>query len=92
MKCIKESYAFTSAEHAYLNEPQLKAALKSILRYADKHSDKWEAVVEAEVDVSLVKEDYIINGKIDLIRSPEDEGNHDIVEIIVFKSEKNQTL
>ena len=39
-----------------MNEPQLKAALKSVLRYAEKHRDKWEAVVEAEVPVSLVKE------------------------------------
>jgi len=97
--------SLSKAEHAYLAEPQLKAALKSILRYAEKHRDKWEAVVEAEVKVSLVKEEYIIDGKIDLIRSPApppspqgegsplvDTGNHDVVEIIDFKSEKKPDL
>jgi DNA helicase-2/ATP-dependent DNA helicase PcrA len=70
----------------------LKAALKSILRYAEKHRDKWEAVVEAEVGVSLVKEDYIIDGQIDLIRSPVAGGNQDVVDIIDFKSEKKPDL
>jgi len=84
--------SLSKAEHSYLNEPQQKAALKSILRYAEKHSDKWEAVVEAEVSVSLVMENYIINGMIDLIRSPEDEGNQNVVEIIDFKSEKKPDL
>jgi len=83
--------SLSKAEHTYLNEPQLKAALKSILRYAEKHQDKWEAVVEAEVGVSLVKEDYIIDGKIDLIRSP-DIDSQDVVEIIDFKSEKKPDL
>jgi len=80
--------SLSRAEHSYLAEPQLKAALKSILRYAQRHRDKWEAVVEAEVRVSLVKEDYIIDGKIDLIRSPEKNADDDVVEIIDFKSEK----
>jgi len=84
--------SLSKAEHSYLNYPQLNAALKSILRYAEKHRDKWEAVVEAEVPVSLVKEEYIIDGKIDLIRSPLDGGNDDIVEIIDFKSEKKPDL
>jgi len=82
--------SLSKAEHAYLAEPQLKAALKSILRYAEKHRDKWEAVVEAEVGVSLVKEDYIIDGMIDLIRSPD--GDENTVEVIDFKSEKKPDL
>jgi DNA helicase-2/ATP-dependent DNA helicase PcrA len=82
--------SLSRAEHTYLAEPQLKAALKSVLRYAERHRDKWEAVVEAEVGVSLVKEDYIIEGKIDLIRSPS--ASQDIVEIIDFKSEKKPDL
>ena len=84
--------SLSKAQHAYLAVPQLKAALKSIMRYAEKHRDKWEAVVEAEVGVSLVKEEYIIEGKIDLIRSPESGENQDIVEIIDFKSEKKPDL
>ena len=40
-------------------------------------------IKQAEIDVSLVKSDYIIEGKIDLIR-----GNDNTVEIVDFKSEK----
>lgn len=55
--------------------------LVQILRYRDKNSDKWHRIKEAEADVSLVKEDYILKGSIDLI-----EGENDTVEIIDFKS------
>ena len=84
--------SLSKAEHTYLAQPQLKAALKSILRYAEKHREKWEAVIEAEVNVSLVKEDYIIDGKIDLIKSPEAGDSRNMVEIIDFKSEKKPDL
>ena len=84
--------SLSKAEHAYLAEPQLKAALRSILRYAEKQRDKWESVIEAEVGVSLVKEDYIIEGKIDLIQSQKSRDNQESVEIIDFKSEKKPDL
>ena len=42
---------------------------------------RWHIIKEAEVDVSLVKEDYILKGTIDLIR-----GENDTVELIDFKS------
>jgi DNA helicase-2/ATP-dependent DNA helicase PcrA len=81
--------SLSKAEHSYLAAPQLKAARDSILRYAELHRDKWENIVEAEFGVSLVKPDYIIAGKIDLLRS--DSGD-DAVEIVDFKSEKKPKI
>ena len=43
----------------------------------------WDTIKDAEVDVSLVKPDYIIEGKIDLIK-----GAGNTVELVDFKSEK----
>lgn len=71
--------------HTHLSPIPLNAALEQVLRYAERQSkiDGWDRVQETEVDVSLVKPDYIIEGKIDLI-----EGENDTVEIIDFKAEK----
>ena len=74
---------FSKKEHAYLAPAQLNAALKQIKTYADKNKNNWSQIKQAEVDVSLVKSDYIIEGKIDLIR-----GDDNSVEIVDFKSEK----
>lgn len=74
-------------ERAYLAEPQKEAALKQVLMYADKQSDKWDMIKEAEVEVSLVKDDYILNGTVDLIK-----GTGDTVELVDFKSEKKPDL
>ena len=77
----------TKTEHSYLAEPQREAALKQVLRYVDRQHGDWSKIQEAEVDVSLVKPDYIIEGKIDLIR-----GDRDTVEIVDFKSEKKPDM
>ena len=74
-------------EHAYLAEPQKQAALNQVLRYADTQSKKWRSIKEAEVEVNLVKSDYILNGTVDLIK-----GKGNTVEIVDFKSEKKPDL
>ena len=66
---------------SYLHEPQRKALLRQILNYRDKNNKNWDRIVEAEVDVSLVKEGYILKGTIDLIK-----GENGTVELIDFKS------
>jgi len=58
-------------------------ALEQILRYYKRNNGNWSHIREAEVDVSLVKDDYILKGSIDLI-----EGKDNTVEIVDFKSEK----
>lgn len=74
--------SLTKSEHTYLAGPQRETALKQVLRYVDRQQGDWSKIQQAEVEVSLVKTDYIIDGKIDLIK-----GEGDTVEIVDFKSE-----
>jgi DNA helicase-2/ATP-dependent DNA helicase PcrA len=69
-------------EHAYLSEPVRDAAIKQVVAYAEHEKDRWNRIKEAEVDVSLIEKDFILKGKIDLVRN--DNGHIDIVD---FKSE-----
>ena len=55
--------------------------MKHVMGYVEHQKGDWSIIKQAEVDVSLVKPDYIIEGKIDLIR-----GEGDTVEIVDFKS------
>lgn len=79
--------SLTKSEHTYLAAPQRDAALKQVLRYVERQHGDWSKIQDAEVEVSLVKPDYIIDGKIDLIRG---EGN--TVDIVDFKSEKKPDM
>ena len=73
----------TKRERAYLAENAKRAALEQVLRYFRRNQRNWGHIREAEVDVSLVKDGYILAGSIDLIQ-----GRDDTVEIVDFKSEK----
>ena len=79
--------SLSRTEHSYLAAPQREAALKQVLRYVERQAGSWSMIQQAEVDVSLVKQDYIIEGKIDLIRG---EGN--TVEIVDFKAEQKPDM
>lgn len=67
--------------HSYIAEPQRRAIFRHVLNYRDQNAHLWHRIKEAEVEVSLVKEDYILKGKIDLI-----EGENGTVELVDFKS------
>lgn len=85
---FENNYAnLSKKEHAYLAENTQSAALKQVIRYADKQTGDWSKVMDAEVEVSYVEPDYILSGKIDLIR-----GDGNTVEIIDFKSEKKPDM
>ena len=73
----------TKRERVYLAPAIKNVALEHVLRYYRRQSHDWSKVKEAEVDVSLVKDRYILKGSIDLIQ-----GEGDTVEIVDFKSEK----
>lgn len=79
--------SLSKTEHSYLAQPQKEAALKQVLRYAERQHGDWSMIQQAEVDVSLVEPEYIIGGKIDLIK-----GEGDTVEIVDFKSERKPDL
>lgn len=75
------------SEHSYLDVIRKKNALLQIERYAERQAGHWNEIQDAEVDVSYVKPDYIIDGKIDLIK-----GENNTVELVDFKSEKKPDL
>ena len=80
-------YSLAKTEHTYLAPAQRDAALRQILHYVERQHGDWSTIQQAEVDVSLVKPEYIIEGKIDLIR-----GEGDTVEIVDFKSQKKPDM
>ena len=67
--------------HTYIAEGQRNAILNQVLNYRDQNKGQWHRIKEAEVEVSLVNEDYILKGKIDLV-----EGDNGTVELVDFKS------
>lgn len=79
--------SLSKTERTYLARPQREAALKQVLRYVERQHGDWSHIQQAEVDVSLVKPEYIIEGKIDLIR-----GEGDTVEIVDFKAERKPDM
>lgn len=79
--------SLVKTEHGYLAEPQRMAALNQVLRYADRQHGDWSTIQQAEVDVSLVQPDYIIEGKIDLVK-----GVDGTVELVDFKAEKKPDM
>jgi DNA helicase-2/ATP-dependent DNA helicase PcrA len=85
---FENNYAnLSKKEHSFLARPAQEAALKQVMRYADKQTGDWSRVIDAEVEISHVEPDYILNGRIDLIRG---EGN--TVEIVDFKAEKKPDM
>ncbi len=74
-------------ERMYLGDSTLGAALKHVMRYVDRKQDNWSDIKECEVDISLVKGEYILKGSVDLIV-----GEDNTVEVIDFKSEKKPDM
>jgi DNA helicase II / ATP-dependent DNA helicase PcrA len=73
-------------ERVYLKEQVKRAALQQIQRYVKSSKDQWDKVIGAEVKLSLVKDQYILSGNVDLIK--EENGCYEIID---FKSEKKPT-
>lgn len=74
-------------ERVYLATSSQRAALSHVMRYFERENGHWDRIKEAEVEISLVKDSYILKGNVDLIR-----GENDTVEIIDFKSEKKPNM
>lgn len=73
----------TKREHVYLAPVVRDIALEQVLRYYRRYQHDWSHIREAEVDVSLVKDEYILTGMVDLIT-----GEGGALELVDFKSEK----
>lgn len=78
------NYAYlTQRERVYLVKYVKDLALEQVLRYYQRKNGHWDDIRQAEVDVSLLKDEYILKGKIDLIA-----GQDGTVELVDFKTEK----
>ena len=68
-----------------------QGALRHCLNYFQNNKDLLNRVIETEIDVSYEKDDYIINGKVDLLL-----GKDEKLEVLDFKSQprpvKNDTV
>lgn len=82
------NYALLSKkERVYLAPTSQQAALQHVMRYYERENGNWDRIKEAEVEISLIKDQYILKGSVDLIR-----GERDTVEIIDFKSERKPDM
>ena len=76
------NYANLSHKERVYLAPQIReVAFGHVLRYVGRKGGDWTDIRGTEVDVSLVKDDYILTGKIDLIQ-----GTGNTVEIVDFKA------
>jgi DNA helicase-2/ATP-dependent DNA helicase PcrA len=82
------NYAMLSKkERVYLAPSSQQAAMLHVLRYYRREKGSWDRIKQAEVEISLVKPQYILKGNVDLVR-----GEDGTVEIIDFKSEKKPDM
>ena len=79
--------SLSRSTRSYLSSKQIFIALSHVINYFEHQRGKWENIKQAEFNISLVKENYIIDGKIDLIR-----GSNDSLEIVDFKSTRKPDL
>jgi DNA helicase-2/ATP-dependent DNA helicase PcrA len=65
-------------ETRQIGEEQKKAALKQVINYWKNNKVEITRVIETEIDVTLEKEGYILNGAIDLVMA--DDGSLDVLD------------
>lgn len=79
--------SLSDKENSWLPEAKLKQAFSEIRGYVDFRKGNWDDALAAECPLELVKDDYILNGTIDLLS-----GNGDQVRIIDFKTGKKPPM
>lgn len=81
---IDKNYrSFQQRKEISFSPSQRDKIYKQVMNYVKRAESNWQAVKFSEEEIKYVKSDYILKGRIDLIRS---EGNS--LEIYDFKSEK----
>lgn len=85
---FRTNYAnISQKERVYLGEPVLRIARRHVATYVDRERRNWHRLREAEVELSLLKDDYVLTGNVDLIQAEDGAW-----EIIDFKTEKKPDL
>ncbi len=79
---LNANYEYLSRTgQVYLNQASRDTAFSQVMRYVRWNGADWSAVARAETELNLVRDDYILEGKIDLLCIRDGE-----VEIVDFKS------
>ncbi|WP_165217144.1 ATP-dependent helicase [Affinirhizobium pseudoryzae] len=85
---FRTNYAnISQRKRVYLGEPVLRIARRHVATYVERERNNWHRLREAEVELSLLKEDYVLTGNVDLIQA--DDGAWEIID---FKTEKKPDL
>ena len=85
---FKTNYAnLSQKERVYLVDYVLRVAREHVSRYVERERANWHRLREAEVELSLLKDDYVLTGNVDLIQAEDGAW-----EIIDFKTEKKPDL
>lgn len=79
--------SLSDKENSWLPEAKLKQAFSEIRGYVDFRKGNWNDALAAECPLELVKDDYILNGTIDLLS-----GDGDKVRVIDFKTGKKPPM
>ena len=79
--------SLSDKENSWLPEAKLKQAFSEIRGYVDFRKGNWDDALAAECPLELVKDDYILNGTIDLLS-----GDGDKVRVIDFKTGKKPPM
>ena len=85
---FSENYeAISRQARSYLSDQARAAALREVLRYAERQAGLWERIKDCEVDVSCAEDGFILNGRVDLI-----EGKDGALDIVDFKAERKPDM
>jgi len=79
----KNYETLSKGEHFYLGQEQKKAAFKQVLHYVNRRKEEFKSIRAAEMEVSMIKSDFILMGKIDLVCE-----SGEYIELFDFKSGK----
>lgn len=79
--------SLSDKENSWLPEVKLKQAFSEIRGYVEFRKENWDDALAAECPLELVKDEYILNGTIDLLS-----GNGDKVRVIDFKTGKKPPM
>ena len=72
-------------------ENMRKAGMRIVKNYVKKHGEAFKEILQTEKEFEFVLRNALISGQIDLIKKLDNHGNIKGIEIVDFKTEKNET-
>ncbi len=75
-----------------ISEPMKASVLKIVKNYVRLHKDDFKLILETEKKFEFVLSDALISGQIDLLKKVDQDGKVTAVEIIDFKTDRNDSI